>query len=188
MFGLPGDTGMAFYDALYHEPAITHVMTRDERSASFMADVYARVSYRLGICEGPSGGGATYSVPGVAEAHGSAVPVLCLTSDTPVSQQHWNVLTELDQVALFRPVTGWTERVLAADSMDDALRRAIRMAISGRPGASHLSMPEDSLENDVLERVARQSDERLTDRFPLSRPRADRAEVDRSARLLVEAE
>ncbi|MGN6483087.1 MAG: thiamine pyrophosphate-binding protein, partial [Thermomicrobiales bacterium] len=52
IFGLPGDTGMAFYDALYHEPAITHIMTRDERSASFMADVYARVSRRLGVCEG----------------------------------------------------------------------------------------------------------------------------------------
>ncbi|MDQ4045718.1 MAG: thiamine pyrophosphate-binding protein [Chloroflexota bacterium] len=187
LFGLPGDTGMAFYDALYHEPDITHVMTRDERSASFMADVYARVANRLGICEGPSGGGATYSVPGVAEAHGSAVPVLCLTSDTPVSQQHRNVLTELDQVALFRPVTGWAERVLSANAMGDAARRAIRMAISGRPGASHLSLPEDSLENDVSESVARQGDERLTDRFPLSRPRADSAEVDRAARMLVEA-
>ena len=68
IFGLPGDTGMAFYDALYHEPAINHIMTRDERSASFMADVYARVSRRLGVCEGPSGGGATYIIPGVAEA------------------------------------------------------------------------------------------------------------------------
>jgi acetolactate synthase-1/2/3 large subunit len=64
IFGLPGDTGMALYDALFHEPSITHVMTRDERSASFMADVYARVSRRLGVCEGPSGGGATYIIPG----------------------------------------------------------------------------------------------------------------------------
>jgi acetolactate synthase-1/2/3 large subunit len=70
IFGLPGDTGMAFYDALYDEPGIRHIMSRDERSASFMADVYARVSRRLGVCEGPSGGGATYIVPGVAEAQG----------------------------------------------------------------------------------------------------------------------
>ena len=94
IFGLPGDTGMAFYDALGNErDAILHVMTRDERSASFMADVYARVSGRIGICEGPSGGGATYIVPGVAEAQGSAIPLLCLTSDTPVNQQgidHYN--------------------------------------------------------------------------------------------------
>ena len=102
--------------------AITHVMTRDERSASFMADVYARVSGRLGVCEGPSGGGATYIVPGVAEAHGSAIPLLCLTSDTPVGQHGRGVLTELDQETLFRPVTKWNTRINSAadDGRDDA--------------------------------------------------------------------
>src|SRR5829696_5895450 len=127
IFGLPGDTGMAFYDALYHEPGITHVMTRDERSASFMADVYARVSGRIGVAEGPSGGGATYIVPGVAEAHGSAIPLLCLTSDTPVGQQDKNVLTELDQESLFRPVTKRNRRVGSSATLADATRRAIRM-------------------------------------------------------------
>src|SRR5918997_22422 len=108
VFGLPGDTGMAFYDALRDARGkIEHVMTRDERSASFMADVYARVSGRIGVCEGPSGGGATYIVPGVAEAHGSALPLLCLTSDTPVAQHGRGVLTELDQESLFRPGTKW---------------------------------------------------------------------------------
>ncbi|MCC6315804.1 MAG: thiamine pyrophosphate-binding protein, partial [Thermomicrobiales bacterium] len=101
VFGLPGDTGMSFYDALRDaSDEITHVMTRDERSAAFMADVYARVSGKVGVCEGPSGGGALYIVPGVAEAQGSAVPLLCLTSDTPVDQQGRGVLTELDQESL----------------------------------------------------------------------------------------
>src|SRR4029079_9405956 len=110
VFGLPGDTGMDFYDALYHnEGRIQHILTRDERSASFMADAYARVSGKIGVCEGPSGGGATYIVPGVAEAHGSCLSVLCLTSDTPVSQDHRGVLTEIDQVGLFRPITKRSE-------------------------------------------------------------------------------
>jgi acetolactate synthase-1/2/3 large subunit len=187
IFGLPGDTGMAFYDALYHEPAITHVMTRDERSASFMADVYARVANRLGVSEGPSGGGATYIIPGVAEAHGSAVPVLCLTSDTPIAQQHRNVLTELDQVALFRPVTGWSERVPAPDAMGDAARRAIRMALAGRPGAAHLSLPADVLDGEVEAPVAAGAEDRISDRLPLTRPRADRDEVARAAELIVAA-
>ncbi len=113
IFGLPGDTGMSFYDALFDErrDRVTHIMTRDERSASFMADVYARASGRLGVCEGPSGGGATYIVPGVAEAQGSAIPLLCLTSDTPVSQHQRGVLTELDQEPLFPPVTKWNTRI-----------------------------------------------------------------------------
>ncbi len=188
IFGLPGDTGMAFYDALYHEPGITHVMTRDERSASFMADVYARVSNRLGISEGPSGGGATYIVPGVAEAQGSAIPVMCMTSDTPISQQHRNVLTELDQVALFRPITKWTERVPTADAMGDAVRRAARMSLGGRPGASHLSLPSDVLEQEVSVGIDRGAEDRLSDRLPASRPRADRDEVERAAELIARAE
>lgn len=150
IFGLPGDTGMAFYDALRDKRgAIEHVMTRDERSASFMADVYARVSGRLGVCEGPSGGGATYILPGVAEAQGSAIPLLCLTSDTPVDQQGRGVLTELDQESLFRPVTKWNTRVSAAATVAEAARRAIRMSTSGRPGATHLALPTDVLEGET---------------------------------------
>src|SRR5215211_5027035 len=150
VFGLPGDTGMAFYEALRDaQGAIEHVMTRDERSASFMADVYARVSGRVGVCEGPSGGGATYILPGVAEAQGSAIPLLCLTSDTPVDQQGRGVLTELDQESLFRPVTKWNTRVSSATTMAEAARRAIRMATAGRPGATHLSLPTDVLEGET---------------------------------------
>jgi acetolactate synthase-1/2/3 large subunit len=150
VFGLPGDTGMAFYDALHDaRDQIAHIMTRDERSASFMADVYARVSGRIGVCEGPSGGGATYIIPGVAEAQGSAIPLLCLTSDTPVDQQGRGVLTELDQESLFRPVTTWNTRVGSAATMAEAARRAIRMATGGRPGATHLALPTDSLEGET---------------------------------------
>lgn len=150
IFGLPGDTGMAFYDALNDvRDRITHVMTRDERSASFMADVYARASGRLGVCEGPSGGGATYIVPGVAEAQGSAIPLLCLTSDTPVMQHGRGVLTELDQESLFRPVTKWNARINSATTMAEMTRRAVRMATSGRPGSVHLSLPTDSLEGET---------------------------------------
>lgn len=152
IFGLPGDTGMSLYDALFDSrDQITHIMTRDERSASFMADVYARASGRLGVCEGPSGGGATYIVPGVAEAHGSAISLLCLTSDTPVAQHGRGVLTELDQEALFRPVTKWNARINSSVTIAEMTRRAIRMAMSGRPGGVHLSLPTDSLEGDTPE-------------------------------------
>ena len=75
LFGLCGDTSLPFYDALYRlEHGITHVLTRDERSAAYMADGYARVSGRPGVCEGPSGGGATYLLPGLVEANESCSP------------------------------------------------------------------------------------------------------------------
>ena len=65
IFGVPGDTSLALYEAIYDAaPKIRHVMARDERSAGFMADAYARISFKPGICECPSGAGALYSVPG----------------------------------------------------------------------------------------------------------------------------
>jgi acetolactate synthase-1/2/3 large subunit len=187
IFGLPGDTGMAFYEALNTErDVIQHVMTRDERSASFMADVYARVSGRIGVCEGPSGGGATYIVPGVAEAQGSAIPLLCLTSDTPVNQQGRGVLTELDQEALFKPVTKWNTRVSSAATMAEATRRAIRMATSGRPGATHLALPTDSLEGETPdESVYGVPEFGQTPSMPY---RPDQALVERAAAELAAAE
>nr|MBA2278547.1 thiamine pyrophosphate-binding protein [Chloroflexia bacterium] len=188
IFGLPGDTGMALYDALYHEPVITHVMTRDERSASFMADVYARVSGRVGVAEGPSGGGATYIVPGVAEAHGSAIPLLCLTSDTPVMDDGRGVLTELDQVSLFRPVTTHSERVHRASGMADAVRRALRLATTGRPGATHLSLPADVLEQQIGDDSGPVIGEPVHGVAPAIRPRPDVAEVEAAAALLARAE
>jgi len=63
IFGLCGDTSLPFYDALYRTGGnITHVLTRDERHAGYMADAYARVTGRVGVCEGPSGGGATRGI------------------------------------------------------------------------------------------------------------------------------
>jgi acetolactate synthase-1/2/3 large subunit len=178
---------MALYEALGDaRDDIHHVMTRDERSASFMADVYARVSGRLGVCEGPSGGGATYIVPGVAEAQGSAIPLLCLTSDTPVGQQGRGVLTELDQEALFRPVTTWNTRVNSAETMAEAARRAIRMATAGRPGATHLSLPTDSLEGQTPDASVYGVPEYGA--APAMRIAPDPSLVERAAMALVAAE
>src|SRR5210317_725663 len=82
VFGLCGDTTLPFYDALYRlDHNIEHILTRDERSAAYMADGYARVTGKVGVCEGPSGGGATYILPGVVEANESSVPVLAITTD-----------------------------------------------------------------------------------------------------------
>jgi acetolactate synthase I/II/III large subunit len=187
VFGLPGDTGMAFYDALHEaRDEIVHVMTRDERSASFMADVYARVGRRLGVCEGPSGGGALYIVPGVAEAQGSAIPVLCLTSDTPVGQHGRGVLTELDQEALFRPITKWNARVNASSTVAEMTRRAVRMATGGRPGATHLSLPTDALEGDTPDASVYGLPDHAA--APALRTRPDPAMVQRAADALAAAD
>ena len=150
VFGLPGDTTVDFYDALHAESGrITHIMARDERSAAFMADVYARLSGKPGICEGPSGGGTTYMLPGVVEAHGSSVALIALTTDNPLSYEAQGALTDLDQQQIYSSVTKWTALVKSADVLPGFVRRAFRLATSGRPGAVHLSLPKDVLAQEM---------------------------------------
>ena len=130
IFGLCGDTSLPFYDALARlDHGIDHVLTRDERSAAYMADAYARVTGRVGICEGPSGGGATYILPGVIEANESSVAMVSITSDVPVTARGRYPLTALDQKALFAPLTKWNTVV------DDLVGEAVLVAesVAGRP-------------------------------------------------------
>ena len=144
VFGLCGDTSLPFYDALHRlDHPIRHVLTRDERSASYMADVYARVSGKVGVCEGPSGGGATYILPGVVEANESSVALLAITSDIGVGSRGRYALTELDQESLFRPVTKWNTVIDQAPALPRAVRKAFREMTTGRPGAVHLGVPFD---------------------------------------------
>ena len=187
VFGLPGDTTVALYDALYAESRrITHVMARDERSAAFMADVYARLTGKPGVCEGPSGGGATYMLPGIAEAHGSSVPLIALTSDNPISYEAQGALTALDQPRLFESVTKWTTLVKSADALPHLIRRAFRLATSGRAGAVHLGLPKDVLAQEITPTLDMHAEEACKV-WPSYRTRPSADAVSRAARKLVEA-
>jgi acetolactate synthase-1/2/3 large subunit len=144
IFGLCGDTSLPFYDALFQIGGkINHVLTRDERSAAYMADCYARVTNRVGVCEGPSGGGATYILPGVVEANESSIPILSITTDISVSARGRYALTELDQGALFQPLTKWNKVLDNAAEIPATLRAAFRNLSTGRPGAGHIGLPFD---------------------------------------------
>lgn len=144
IFGLCGDTSLPFYDALYRlNHSIEHILTRDERSASYMADGYARVTGKVGICEGPSGGGATYIIPGIVEANESSVSVISITSDVPTTSIGHFPLTELKQKELFKPLTKWNEILNNPKKLCNNIRQAFKKSTSGRPGACHLSFPFD---------------------------------------------
>ena len=139
IFGLCGDTTLPFYDALARlDHDIVHYLTRDERHAAYMADGYARVTGKPGICEGPSGGGATYILPGLVEANESSIPVLAITTDVATTSRGKYPLTELDQVALFKPVTKWNASLDDAAGLPASVRKAFRTMTTGKPGAVHL--------------------------------------------------
>lgn len=186
VFGLCGDTSLPFYDALYRTgDAIRHVLTRDERHAAYMADGYARVTGRVGVCEGPSGGGATYILPGLVEANESAIPVLAITSDISVSGRGRYTLTELDQASLMRPLTKWNRVVEAGSALPRAVRAAFRAMTTGRPGSAHIGVPLDVQRAPVDEDEVWASAE--YGRYPAERRVPDSASVANAARILAAA-
>jgi len=184
VFGLCGDTSLPFYDALARlDHGITHVLTRDERSAAYMADGYARIARRPGVCEGPSGGGATYILPGVVEANESSIPVLAITTDIATTSRGRYTLTELDQAALFRPLTKWNGVANAANDIPRLLRAAFSAMNSGRSGAAHLSLPFDA-QKGAVEAGEVWADPALAT-YPARRSGADPQDVERAAALLT---
>lgn len=187
IFGLCGDTSLPFYDALHRlDHGMSHVLTRDERSAAYMADAYARVSGKVGVCEGPSGGGATYILPGVAEANDSSVPLLAITTDISVSGRGRFTLTELDQDALFRPITKWNTVIDHAADVPEAFRSAFTQMTSGRPGAVHLGFPFD-VQSDPLDE-AEIHGEATHGATPHERPAPDADAVAAAAEAIAGAE
>src|SRR5256885_11001384 len=144
VFGLCGDTSLPLYDALARDSGdLRHILTRDERHAAYMADGYARVSGKVGVCEGPSGGGATYLLPGLVEANESSVSVLGINTDVSVSSRGRFTLTELDQRSLMRPLTKWNSVLDRSADIPRTFRKAFEAMTTGRPGAAHIALPFD---------------------------------------------
>ena len=186
VFGLCGDTSLPFYDALARlDHGMTHILTRDERHAAYMADCYARVSGRVGVCEGPSGGGATYMVPGVVEANKSSIAMLAITTDISVGSRGRFTLTELDQEALFRPLAKSTKVVDRAAELPSTFRAAFRAMTSGRPGSAHIGLPFD-VQRDPVDEADVRGDPALG-LFPARRIGPDPAQIEAAADALASA-
>ncbi len=186
IFGLCGDTTLPFYDALQRlDHGMKHILTRDERCAAYMADGYARVTGKVGVCEGPSGGGATYILPGVVEANESSVPVLSITSDVAVTSRGRYPLTELDQEALFRPLTKYNGLIDHAQRLPNMVRAAFRAMTTGTPGATQLSLPYDVQQKPVKEAdIWAQSDFRS---YPAWRSGPDQQAIKLASRTILAA-
>jgi acetolactate synthase-1/2/3 large subunit len=188
IFGVPGDTNVALYQALKADAnAPRHIMCRDERSAVFMADCYARLTGKPGVVEVPSGAGAMYALPGVAEADRSSVPLILLVNDIPRSGVGRGTLTELPVADLFRPIANYCETLSQIEKLPEVVRRAFRCAAGGRPGASVLALPEDVLyETLPIEGVSLHVEERCA-RAPSHRSRPDDRELDEALAALLSA-
>lgn len=186
IFGLCGDTSLPFYDAMARlDHGMEHILTRDERSAGYMADAYARVTGKVGVCEGPSGGGATYLLPALVEANESSVPVLGITSDVSVVSRGKYPLTELDQQSLYRPLTKWNTTIDLASQIPGAVRAAFRAMTTGKPGSAHICLPYDVQKHAVETADLWAQPEHA--QFPAMRSAAAPADIERAAEKMIAA-
>ena len=148
VFGIPGGLLHAFFEEVEHDPDLTLIVTKHEEGAAFMADGWARVTGRLGVCAATAGPGATNLLTGVACAYADGVPLLVLTGQA--ARRHMGrgaaqetTREDMDIVAMFAPVTKYSAMVTGPEQLSHHLRRALRLALTGRPGPVHLNVPND---------------------------------------------
>ncbi len=185
IFGLPGETTLPWYKEWLDYPEIKHVMARDERSSAFMADGYARFSFKPGLCEAPSVG-STHVLPGVAEAYKGSLPMIFFTSDIPLHLETRNMLTGLDQTSMFKGITKESITVTNPEQIPHTIRRAFRVATTGKPGPVHIRLPYDVLQGEVVDpQLYAQKDFTV---YPGHRSVAATGKIIEALKLLGEAE
>lgn len=186
VFGIPGGLLHPLFEWVEADRDLSLVVAKHEEGAAFMADGYARTSRGLAVCAGTSGPGATNLLTGVACAFADGVPMLVVTGQVASNAFGKGAAQEtaredIDIVAMFRPVTKYSAMVTSPESLPMHLRRALRLALTGRPGPVHLNVPVDlwerPLTEDWFDPKTYRSD---TNTF-------DRTAVQRAADLLIEA-
>ena len=148
VFGIPGAHNLSLYDALVEAP-VRHVLARHEQGAAFMADGYARASGRPGVCVVTSGPAALNTITSLGTAYSDSSPVLCIASQIPaagIGREKGYLHECSDQLACFRPVTGWCGRADSVAAIPGLLREAFASMSRGRPRPAALEIPCDVLD------------------------------------------
>ena len=144
VFGYPGGTILNIYDALYkHQDEITHILTSHEQGAAHAADGYARATGKVGVCMATSGPGATNLVTGIATAYMDSVPVVAITCNVAVSLLGRDSFQEIDIAGVTMPITKYNFIVKDITKLAETIRRAFKIAQSGRPGPVLIDITKD---------------------------------------------
>jgi acetolactate synthase-1/2/3 large subunit len=153
IFGVIGGTVFPFFTATVGR-STQIVMAKHEAGAAFMADGYARAGGGLGACVGTSGPGSTNLITGVAAAYADSIPIVVLTGQVATKSFGRGAVQEsssegVDIVDVFKRVTRYSTLVFRGDRVPEIWRKALRMALGGRPGPVHLSLPADVQEQAI---------------------------------------
>lgn len=190
-----GVTHVFFMDAILRKAlvdledlGVRRVMAHSEKAAAYMADGYARVSHRPGVCMAQSVGAANLAA-GLQDAYLGRSPVVALTGKKPPLHQYRNAYQEIEHGPLFAPVTKFSADVDTLEQLPYMMRQAFREATSGTPRPVHLDLLGRGGRNlEVAEADLPVVAEEVHTRYPAYRPRPADAEIERAARAIAAAE
>jgi acetolactate synthase-1/2/3 large subunit len=190
MFGIPGGQFLQMYDAIYRwgrEKGINTILFRHEQAAAHAADAYARVTNKPGVCFGTVGPGATHLVPGVGAAWSDNIPVIAIVPQVRSDfADSFTLQGNLDQVAMFKPITKYQKSVRKVEEIPDAVQKCFREATGGRPRPVLLEIFEDAfLEQIEEDKISIISSEAYR---AMAKPAVDSESINKSLDLLVSAE
>jgi acetolactate synthase I/II/III large subunit len=143
IFGYPGGAVIPIYDAIYEEEEIRHVLVRHEQGAAHMAEGYAKVTGKVGVCLATSGPGATNLVTGIADAYMDSVPVVAVTGQVQTNLIGTDAFQEADNTGITMPVTKHNYLVQRSEDLPQVIAEAFYIASSGRPGPVLVDIPRD---------------------------------------------
>lgn len=143
VFGYPGGTILNIYDELYRHPEIHHILTSHEQGAAHAADGYARATGKTGVCMATSGPGATNLVTGIATAYMDSTPMVAITCNVGKALLGKDSFQEIDIAGITTPITKHNFIVKDVNKLADVIRRAFRIAQTGRPGPVLVDIPKD---------------------------------------------
>src|SRR5437660_6061997 len=142
IFGIPGEENIHFMDALRNS-SIRYILTRHEQGASFMADIYGRLTGKAGVCSATLGPGAINLLLGTADATTNSAPLVAISAQVGLNRIYKESHQIVDLVNMFKPVTRWAETVLTPEAIPEMVRKAFKQAQTLRPGAVYLAIPQD---------------------------------------------
>lgn len=142
VFGLPGGANLPIYDALVGAN-LRHVLVRHEQSAAHMADGYARIKRKAGVCFATSGPGATNLITGIATAYADSIPVVAVTGQVPLAMIGKDAFQETDIIGVANPCTKYAFQPRAAGEIPEVVKKSFYIAESGRPGPVLIDVPKD---------------------------------------------
>ncbi|MCI9410546.1 MAG: biosynthetic-type acetolactate synthase large subunit [Eubacterium sp.] len=144
IFGYPGGAILNVYDELYrYQDKLRHVLTSHEQGASHAADGYARATGKVGVCMATSGPGATNLVTGIATAYMDSVPMVAITCNVTLPLLGKDSFQEVDISGVTMPVTKHSFIVKDINDLAGVVRRAFKIAQSGRTGPVLVDIPKD---------------------------------------------